>query len=202
MGKRAQGEMQALRDARAGSADALGEALEACRGYLLTVAQRELLPDLRAKGGASDLVQQTFLEAQRDFARFHGKTEAELLAWLRRLLLNNLANFARDYRETAKRQVAREVGLPDADSSKLGGPIPAAATPSPSKQAMAHERTEAVMEALDKLPADYRQIVLLRYREERSFEEIGQMMGRSANAARKLWLRAVERLKQDLIELP
>jgi RNA polymerase sigma-70 factor (ECF subfamily) len=194
--------MQALREARAGSAEALGDALEACRGYLLTVAQRELDPSLRAKGGASDLVQQTFLEAQRDFAGFHGKTEAELLAWLRRMLLNNLANFARDYRETAKRQLNREVGLPDADSSRLGDADPAGAAPSPSKQAMAHERTEAVLQALEKLPADYRQVVLLRYRDERSFAEIGQVMGRTANAVRKVWLRAVERLKLDLVELP
>jgi RNA polymerase sigma-70 factor (ECF subfamily) len=191
-----------LAAARAGSAEALGEALEACRGYLFTVAQRELDPQLRAKGSASDLVQQTFLEAQRDFAGFQGETEAELLAWLRRLLLNNLANFARDYRETAKRQVGREVRLPDADSAHSGyGGLPTS-SPSPSKQAMLHERSAGVLEALEKLPPDYRQVVWLRYHDERSFEEIGQVMGRSANAVRKLWLRAVERLKQDLIELP
>ena len=55
------------------------------RHYLLRIAEQELDPDLRAKGGASDLVQLTFLEAQRDFARFHGDTAAELRAWLRRL---------------------------------------------------------------------------------------------------------------------
>jgi RNA polymerase sigma-70 factor (ECF subfamily) len=190
-----------LAAARAGSADALGEVLEACRGYLLLIAGRELGPDLRAKAGASDLVQQTFLEAQRDFAGFYGETEAELLAWLRRLLLNNLANFVRDYRQTAKRQVGREVGLPD-DPSRLDDQGPTAAGPSPSKQAMLHERTTAVLQSLEKLPADYRQVVWLRYHDERSFEEIGQMMGRSANAVRKLWLRAVNRLKQDLIDLP
>jgi len=191
-----------LAAARAGSADALGEVLEACRGYLLMIASRELGADLQAKAGASDLVQQTFLEAQRDFSGFHGETEPELLAWLRRLLLNNLANFVRDYRETAKRQVGREVGLPDADSSRFGDLGPAAVAPSPSKQAMMHERTAAVLQALENLPADYRQVVWLRYHDERSFEEIGQIMSRSANAVRKLWLRAVERLKQDLIELP
>src|SRR4051794_37421346 len=89
-----------LPGARAGAPEALGQLLEAWRGYLLVVAQRELDPDLRAKGGASDLVQETFLEAQRDFPRFHGDSEAELLAWLRRLLLNNVANFTRSYRGT------------------------------------------------------------------------------------------------------
>src|SRR5262245_58290664 len=73
-----------LSDARAGSPEALGAVLEACRGYLLLIAQGELSPDLRAKAGASDLVQQTFLDAQRDFGRFRGESVAELRAWLRR----------------------------------------------------------------------------------------------------------------------
>ena len=90
-----------LAAARGGSTEALGQALEACRRYLLLVAQKELDPHLHAKGGASDLVQETFLEAQRDFAQFQGTNEAEWLAWLRQVLLNNLGHFTRRYRATA-----------------------------------------------------------------------------------------------------
>src|ERR1700730_12825101 len=79
---------QWLPAARSGSLEALGRVLEACRDYLLLVANKELDPKLQAKGGASDLVQQTFLEAQRDFARFRGDSEDELLAWMRHLLLD------------------------------------------------------------------------------------------------------------------
>src|SRR4051812_49212731 len=92
-----------LAEARAGSQEALGQALEACRRYLLLVAQSELAPELQAKGGASDLVQQTFLEAQRDFPCFAGTSEAELLAWLRCILLHTLGKFSRQYRATQKR---------------------------------------------------------------------------------------------------
>src|SRR5438105_3396849 len=102
-----------LQEAQAGSRDALGRALEACRAYLLLIARHEMPADLRAKGGASDLVQETFLEAQRDFAQFQGQTAEELQAWLRRLLLNNIANFVRRYRETDKRDARREVPLRD-----------------------------------------------------------------------------------------
>src|SRR5438309_350206 len=102
---------QWLPAAQAGSKEALGQILEACRGYLLLIAQQELDQALQAKGGASDLVQQTFLEAQRDFLGFHGSTPEALLAWMRRLLLNNLANFRRDYRRD-KRRVSREVSFP------------------------------------------------------------------------------------------
>ena len=72
-----------IAQARAGSAEALGQLLVTYQRYLLLVAERELDPDLRAKGSASDLVQETFLEAQRDFARFQGSSRDELRAWLR-----------------------------------------------------------------------------------------------------------------------
>src|SRR5438874_308510 len=78
-----------LAAARGGCRQALGALLERYRDYLLLLARAELAPDLRPKEGASDLVQQTFLEAQRDFAAFQGRTEEELLAWLKRLLRNN-----------------------------------------------------------------------------------------------------------------
>jgi RNA polymerase sigma-70 factor (ECF subfamily) len=185
-----------LAEARVGSAQALGQVLEACRGYLVLVAGRQLDPDLRAKGGASDLVQETFLEAHRDFGRFAGTGETELLAWLRQILLNNLANFTRRYLATDKRAVARETTL-KSDHSSEARPEPAAPTPSPSGEAMAREEAQALQRALERLPEDYRRVVQLRYQEERSFEEIGQLIDRSPEAARKLWARAMERLRQE-----
>jgi len=186
-----------LSAARAGSRDALGEALQACRGYLLTVAERELDPALRAKGGASDLVQQTLVEAVRDFGRFEGASEAELLQWLRRLLLNNLVDFTREYRAAAKRQVEREVGLGGTSSVEEGRGLPAS-WPSPSGEAMAREQAEAIQRLLDRLPEDYRRVIVLRYQEQQPFEEIGRLMNLTPNAARKLLLRAIERVRQEL----
>jgi RNA polymerase sigma-70 factor (ECF subfamily) len=189
---------QWLSAARAGSRTALGQALESCRGYLLVVADRNLDADLRAKGGASDLVQETFLEAQRDFGQFQGGSADELRAWLRRLLLNNVANFTRHYRGTAKRQVQRELALEPGDVSGRPDAGPAADTPSPSTLAMAEEQRLALQQALQRLPEDYRQVIVWRHQEQLTFEEIGQRLQRTANAARLLWLRAVERLQQDL----
>ncbi len=184
--------------ARTGSADALGQVLETCRNYLLLVAERELDPNLRAKGGASDLVQETFLKAHRHFARFQGDSEAELRAWLRRLLLNNLADFGRLYRETEKRCLGREVELGTDSAVGQPGAQLAASEPSPSRQLMTQEQSQAVRCALEQLPDDYRQVLVLRYHEERSFEEIARLMGRSTNAIHKLWLRAIKRLQQDV----
>jgi RNA polymerase sigma-70 factor, ECF subfamily len=89
-----------------------------------------------------------------------------------------------------KRRVGREVTL------EAGGG-PAANTPSPSAEAIAFEQTRAIQEALGRLPEDYRRVILLRYQEERSFEDIGRLLGLTPNAARKLWLRAVKRLQQE-----
>src|SRR5205085_1973725 len=81
------------------------------RTYLLAVARQSLGPALQAKGGASDLVQDTYLEAQRLFPRFGGASNAELRAWLRCLLLHKAAKLGRRYHSTRKRQLSREVPL-------------------------------------------------------------------------------------------
>jgi RNA polymerase sigma-70 factor, ECF subfamily len=62
---------------------------------------------------------------------------------------------------------------------------------------MAHEQAEALRRALARLPDDYRRVITLRYDDGQSFEEIGRLMERSPDAARKLWARAMERLRQE-----
>jgi RNA polymerase sigma-70 factor (ECF subfamily) len=191
-----------LAAARAGSAEAIGHVLESCRHYLLLVAERHLDPKLRVKGGASDLVQETFLEAQRDFGGFRGDSEQELLAWLSRVLLNNLGNHYRRYGGTDKRNIHRELPLQFGESSAEVDRNPVASQPSPSHVAMQQEQAEALGRAIEKLPEHYRLVVMLRYQEERSFEEIGAAMHCSAEAARKLWSRAMEKLRLDCENLP
>jgi RNA polymerase sigma-70 factor (ECF subfamily) len=193
--------MALLAAARGGDADALGRALEVYRDYLLAIADRELNPDLRAKGGASDLVQETCLHAQRDLAGFRGSTEEELRAWLRSLLEHRLAHFVRRYRATQKRGLRREVALDAGDSALSPAGALAADTPTPSMEAVAHEQAELIQRILQRLPEDYRTVITLRYQDDLSFEEIGHRLGRTAEAARKLWWRAVERL-QDEMESP
>jgi RNA polymerase sigma-70 factor (ECF subfamily) len=189
---------QWLAAARAGSREALGQALEAYRGYLLLVAQEELDPALRAKGGASDLVQETFLEAQRDFGLFAGTSDEEWRAWLRQLLRHNLADFARRYRATGKRKVAREVRLAPDSSSSERGPDLAADTPTPSRLASANEQVQLLQRAMDRLPEDQRLVIILRHQEKLPFEEIAVRMNRSCPAVRQLWARAVRRLRLDV----
>jgi RNA polymerase sigma-70 factor (ECF subfamily) len=109
--------------------------LERFRSYLLLLARARLDPLVRAKVGASDVVQQTLLEAHRDRDRFRGRTVGEQAAWLRQILARNLANVVRDRRRD-KRDVAREQGLQaavDESAARLEGWL-AAEQLSPSQQ--------------------------------------------------------------------
>jgi RNA polymerase sigma-70 factor (ECF subfamily) len=163
---------------------------------LLLLANKELSPELRTKAGASDLVQESFLDAQRDFGDFHGKSEAELRAWLRRILLNNVANFSRLFRNTGKRQLYREVAQHDTLIGELRYQ-----GESPSSEVAARERDAELEMAMARLAEIHRQVIRWRNYERCTFEEIGGRLGRSAEAARKLWSRAVEQL-QKLLEPP
>jgi hypothetical protein len=80
---------QLLRQAAAGDGAALGALLGLYRDYLRLLARLGIDRRLRGKVDPSDLVQETCLEAHRDFGQFQGRTEAELLAWLRRILATN-----------------------------------------------------------------------------------------------------------------
>ena len=155
---------------------------------------------LRVKVDASDVVQQTLLEAHRDFDGFQGKSEQELLAWLRKILAHNVADFIRRYRGTAKRQVRREVPLRGAAETGVarGAPEPAAPGPTPSQEFLQLDNELRMAAALAELPPDYQEVVVLRNLQRLSFNEVAEQMGRSRPAVQMLWMRAIKRLQQAL----
>jgi RNA polymerase sigma-70 factor (ECF subfamily) len=185
-----------LTAARAGCREALGRVFQDFRCYLLGIARQEIPPSLQGKGSASDLVQEAFLEAANCFEQFHGDSQSQLKAWLRQLLLRRIAKFDRRYLTTQKRRIGLEKPCELAGGRRP--PEVPAAVPSPSALVMEAEQSQALRQVLERLPEDYRQVIRLRYEEERSFKEIGDLMQRTPNAARLLWLRAIERVKQDL----
>jgi RNA polymerase sigma-70 factor (ECF subfamily) len=180
---------------RPGDLDAL---LAYSRPYLGLVARAQVESWLRTKVDASDLVQETLLEAYRGFERFRGQTEAEWLAWLRQILQHNAANFVRHYRGTAKRQARREVPLSPADTSAGPRNDPADAGESPSQLLLRKEREWQVADALEQLAPDHREVILLRNLERLPFEEVAARMGRSRPAVQMLWMRALQKLQQVL----
>jgi RNA polymerase sigma-70 factor (ECF subfamily) len=175
----------------------VGQMLEGCRQYLELIADAEVGSDLRAKMGVSDLVQETFLEAQKDFSRFGGASRGELLAWLRQILLYRISRLYGRYRHTQKRRLAREFSAGQTSQDILEQLFDSEQT-SPSGYAMRAEKVELVRRAIDRLPTASRNVVLLRYRDRLNFSEIATKLGRSPDAVRMLWHRAIDRLADEL----
>ncbi len=102
---------QLLAEARQGEAECLGKLLQYYGNYLKLLVTAHLDAKLRARCSPSDIVQESYFEAHRDFEKFQGRTAAEFLAWLRKILVNNIAREVEKHILSAKRNVRREVRL-------------------------------------------------------------------------------------------
>lgn len=191
------------RSDRHAAVEGLGPVLQLYWNYLNFFAETQLDRRLRVRCSPSDLVQETFLEAHRDFPQFRGRSEGEFLSWLRQILVNNLIVAARRHFAAGKRDVRREISLDqvqaEADAS-LAGMVTwvAAGGASPSADAQHQELLLAVSDKLAGLPLDYREVIVMRHLQGSSFAEIAISMNRSEGAVRMLWLRAIGQLRAQL----
>ncbi len=193
-----------IRRCRTGDEQAREVLFARYRQYLWLLAQGQLGGRLRARCDPSDLVQQTLLEAYRDFAGFTGAHEAELLGWLRQILAHNLYNEAR-HQGAQRRDAARQVSLEEVQagleqSSVTLGRCLAADVPTPSQAAGEREAAVRLADTLARLPKDYQTVLLLRIFEGLPAEEVAQRMDRTAGAVRMLQLRALTALRELLGE--
>lgn len=168
--------------------------------YLKMLAGLEIDSRFQGKFSASDAVQQTLLEAWRGWENFRGHTEAERMAWVRGILAHQLAHLARHFAGVQKRDVSRELSLDAslAQSSQRLDQLLAAGGPSPSAVAVAAEQRLRLAEVLERLPEDYRQVILLRNLQDLPYEEIARRMGRGTGAVRMLWVRALTHLREQI----
>jgi RNA polymerase sigma-70 factor (ECF subfamily) len=188
-----------LEKARAGDYAAQGVLLEMYRNYLRILARSLIRPPLQVQLDASDLVQETFLKAHREFAQFLGSAERELVAWLRHILVRTLADQAKYQRARGRDQRRQESLDVLLDRSSLAIQEQMAdSIASPSSYAVQREQAVLLADAVAHLPADYREVFILRNLEQVPVEEIAAQMGRSPNAVRKLWARAMVALKQAM----
>src|SRR5262249_38287273 len=150
-GIEALGPERLLNLARGGDGEALGRLLELYRNYLGLMARLQVGRRLQGKVDAADLVQETFLEAHRDFGHFRGRTEEELVAGLRRILASNLANQVRHYYGTQRRDLHLERALAqelDESWRALDRGLVAPQS-SPSQQAARREQAVLLADALE-----------------------------------------------------
>jgi RNA polymerase sigma-70 factor (ECF subfamily) len=184
----------------AGAGTGRATELVAYRAYLLMIANEMMGPSIRAKIGASDVVQEALMEAHEHLAGFRGTTAIEVRAWLREILKCRLANIHRFYRRS-KRAVAREIPLDAVDGTGTAESLSlAGADTAPSHHAVRAEMTAALWAAIQRLPENYRKAIVLRQRRGLTFRKVGERLGCTEEAARKLWGRGILQLRRELGE--
>jgi RNA polymerase sigma-70 factor, ECF subfamily len=186
--------------ARHESGASIGQLLQLYRNYLTVLATTQIEKRLQPRLSPSDVVQETMLRAHKNFGQFRGTTEPELVAWLRQILVNNLAKFVEQHVLAARRDVRREVSIErlgaalERSTVQLAALLPAAGK-SPSMAVQQREEAVVLADRLAQLPDDYREVLVLRNLQGLPFEEVAQQMERSVGAVRMLWLRAIEKLR-------
>ena len=191
--------IQLLSRARGGDESARDELFTKCRNYVDLVARSQVESWMRAKVDASDLVQQTLLEAHRGFADFRGETEAEWLAWLRQILSHNTHDFIRRFKQTDKRRIQREVRLRSTtDDGESFFHEPPGGDPTPSQVIAEKEREIELADAIAELSEDHQEVIMLRNLQRLPFDEVAARMDRTRPAAQMLWMRAIRSLQQVL----
>lgn len=187
-----------LEEAREGDLEVLGQLLELYRRYLSLIARVQIGHQLQGKIDASDVVQEAFLQAHKDFPQFEGDCEAQFVVWLRQIMTRKLSNLVRHFLGTKGRDPRREQQLQahiDHSSAQFDRGLLALHS-TPSQHATKREQAVLLADALCELPPDYREVLVLRNLEGLKFPEVAERMDRSLESVQKLWMRALVRLRE------
>jgi RNA polymerase sigma-70 factor (ECF subfamily) len=178
-----------LAHARTGSTEALGALLERCGPKLLALVRLRLGPSLRRELESRDVLQSALVRALAGFDRFEGAHGGSLMAWLGRIVENELRDLAAHHGRQ-RRDAALRVSLEESpQAAQLAGNLRSQT----SLVAWSEERA-ALERALETLAPEHREVIILRALEERGFAEIGAKLGRSPDACRMLFARAMTAL--------
>lgn len=185
--------------AKKGERQAVGQLLEHFRSYLKLIASHEIGSKLGAKLDASDVVQDTFLDAHRYFENFQGESVTQFTAWLRAVMAGVMANTMRRYLGTKARDIRLEKQLAaDLDNSAaMLSELLVASISSPSQNIMRDEQTLQLAQAMSNLSSDYQSVLTLRHIEGLTFPQIATRLNRSVDSVEKLWLRAIVQLRKS-----
>lgn len=192
-------EAAALAAAGPRRSEALGELLEQHRRRLLKMVHLRMDPRLKTRVGASDVLQEAFVEVNERVEAYLEDPRMPFFLWLRFITAQRLVALHRHHIGAQKRDVRRQVdaGIPSASTPALVDHLMASGT-SPT-QGVAREETRIRMgAALDRMPAADREILVLRHFEELSNAETAQELGIEPPAASKRYVRALRRLKDML----
>jgi RNA polymerase sigma-70 factor (ECF subfamily) len=158
-------------------------------------ARAGLPPALSGKVGASDVVQEAWLSAFLALGDFEDRGDGSFGRWLRGIVAHRVAHEIERHIGAEKRDVRREERIRTGSVDGVGA---APDQPTPSEEAVSAEEEAALHAALADLPDDYATVVRLVHVEGLKLADAGARMGRSADAARKLYGRALEAMADRL----
>ncbi len=180
--------------ARDGSGSALDALYARCAGKLLPLIRLRMGRSLRSELESRDILQAVLLKSFHRIGQFKGEASGSLMAWLARIAENEIRDRA-DYHGRQRREAARRVPLDEAAS--LPEPVRSALS-----QVILTQEAERLERALESLSDVQREAILLRQFEELTFPEMAARLGKSEDACRMMFARAMTALTLKLSEHP
>ncbi len=189
--------------ARAGDNDAWEKLVSRHRGKLRRMVELRMSPRLKGRVDASDVIQETFVEAARVMARTGINSEIPVHVWLRRLANQKLIQAHRQHEIAACRAAGREQRVQDAvqaSSISIARFLVGNVT-SPSNVVMRDEKRKLLELALEEMDSLDREVLMLRHFEHLSGPESAEILGISDEAVKKRYVRALEKLQRIMARL-
>jgi len=161
----------------------------------LRAKARARLPNaVRGKVGASDVVQEAWLSAFTAIGDFEHAGDGSFAAWLRKIVERKVADEVRRHARVKKRSAKREVRFATA-AERLE---PDLGQQTPSQAAGDAEESAALRAVVDELAGDHATVIRLVHQEGLTLVDAGRRMGRTPDATRMLYGRAIQRLAARL----
>ena len=188
--------LRLLHAARDGDIDALAELIERYRGLLINQANRELDTRLKVRAGASDVYQRTCLSAVNRLSAFRGKTIAEFVSWLKQLNHHNLLDVIRDHKAAGIRSLEKEQAIDQLPGKGYG--LGDQKVTTPSKVVAGKEGIDQIHRTIATLPDHQATAVRLKVVQQKSIQDIAQLMNRSQDSVASLLKRGLKDLRERL----
>ncbi|MFH2000811.1 MAG: sigma-70 family RNA polymerase sigma factor [Planctomycetota bacterium] len=173
-----------IRLAQQGDAEAVNEIYLSLERELVLYVYRNMRKELRNLEGTRDMIQTLWKGVLKDIGDFEYRDHNSFVSWLKQCLLNKI-------RERG-RKIRKELEPLDPEFQR------SAPDPTPAGKAVKDEQIELFMQKLAKFPDETRRILVYRFREDKTYEEIGILLGKSADAVRKKTVRSLELLKKQM----
>jgi RNA polymerase sigma-70 factor, ECF subfamily len=188
-----------------GDPTALASLFTVYRDRLQRMVELRLDARLRARVSASDVLQEAYIGALQRLPHYHASSDVPFFVWLRAVTMQRLIDVHRRHLGGQVRDAGREVRLGEIDTIGAGSAQIAelfVENTSPSLAARRGETLAQVREALEQLDPTDREVLVLRHFEQMSNHETAASLGIKPAAASKRYVRAVERLKGVLEQMP